>query len=205
MTNPHIHQEVTKPKLLIGEGIDELRFFRALVKFLDLTNIQIEQYGGKDKLSKYLRGLSKRPGYQGLESLGIFRDADKNAKSAFQSVEYYLKATQLPSPSKSGQFAEGKPRVGVFILPDGINPGMLEDVCLASVQSSPEMTCVDQYFHCLRTITQKQPRHLSKARVHAWLSSQIEPDKRLAEAAEAGYWPWESKAFDLIKQFLRGL
>ncbi len=205
MTNPHVPQEITKPKLLIGEGIDELRFFKALLKFLDITHIQVEQYGGKDKLSNYLRGLSKRPGYQELESLAIFRDADQNAQSAFQSVEYYLKATQLASPNKSGKFAEGKPRVGVFILPDGVNPGMLEDVCLAAVQSSKEMTCVDQYFQCLASTTQKQPRHLSKARVHAWLSSQSEPDKRLAEAAAAGYWPWESQAFDSIKQFLRAL
>jgi hypothetical protein len=203
MISPHVPQEITKPKLLIGEGIDELRFFKALLKFLDISHIQVEQYGGKDKLSKYLRGLSKRPGYQGLESLGIFRDADQNAKSAFQSVENYLKATQLPSPSKSGQFADGKPRVGVFILPDGVNPGMLEDVCLAAVQSSKEMRCVDQYFQCLATTT--QPRHLSKARVHVWLASQIEPDKRLAEAAAAGYWPWESQAFDSIKQFLNAL
>lgn len=152
-----------------------------------------------------MHGLPTRPGYQGLESLGIFRDADQNAQSAFQSVEYYLKATQLGSPSQSRQFANEKPRVGVFILPDGVNPGMLEDVCLAAVQSSVEMTCVDQYFQCLATTTQKQPRHLSKARVHAWLSSQIEPDKRLAEAAEAGYWPWESQAFGLIKQFLSAL
>ena len=87
-----------------------------------------------------MRGLSKMPGYQRLKSLGIFRDADQNAKSAFQSVEYYLKASQLASPSKSGQFADGKPRVGIFILPDGVKEGMLEDVCLAAVQSSVEMT-----------------------------------------------------------------
>ncbi|NJO16485.1 MAG: hypothetical protein HC877_12310 [Thioploca sp.] len=43
---------------------------------------------------------------------------------------------------------------------------------------------------------------LHQTKVHAWLSSQNEPDKRLAEAAEAGYWPWESPVFDLLKQFL---
>ncbi len=51
----------------------------------------------------------------------------------------------------------------------------------------------------------RQPKNISKARVHAWLSSQNEPDKRLAEAAEVGYWPWENPAFDLLKLFLKEL
>lgn len=31
------------------------------------------------------------------------------------------------------------------------------------------------------------------------------PDKRLGEAALAGYWDWDSPAFDLLKQFLHQL
>ncbi len=46
---------------------------------------------------------------------------------------------------------------------------------------------------------------MAKARVHAWLASQIEPDKRLGEAAKAGYWPWDSPGFDRLKQFLQAL
>ena len=49
------------------------------------------------------------------------------------------------------------------------------------------------------------PKNISKARVHAWLFSQSEPAKRLAETAEVGYWPWKSPAFDLLKQLLKEL
>lgn len=198
---------LNKTKLLIGEGVDEQRLFTAWLKVLDLSeNIQVEYYEGKNNLSRYLKSLSIRPGYQRLESLGIFRDADTDAKSAFQSVQNALIKARLVCPEHSGLFVEGKPRVGVFILPDGIDNGMLEDVCLAAVKSSPEMECVEQYFQCVtNTVPKKQPKNISKAKIHAWLSSQNEPDKRLAEAAEAGYWPWESPAFDLLKQFLREL
>ncbi len=137
-------QRLDKTKLLIGEGKDEQRLFMALLKVLNLSeSIQVEYYEGKDNLSRYLSSLLKRPGYQCLESLGIFRDADSSAKSAFQSVQDALNKAKLTYPSHSGQFTKEKPRVGIFILPDGISNGMLEDVCLAAVNSSPEMRCVE--------------------------------------------------------------
>ena len=46
------------------------------------------------------------------------------------------------------------------------------------------------------------PNNLSKARVQAFLSSRIEPGKRLGEAAEAGYWPFNNPVFNPIKDFL---
>jgi hypothetical protein len=46
---------------------------------------------------------------------------------------------------------------------------------------------------------------MSKACVHAWLASKERPDKRLGEAAQAGYWPFEHSAFDALSQFLLSL
>ena len=96
----------------------------------------------------------------------------------------------------------GRRRVEVFVLPDGQSAGMLEDLCLRSVQADPGIACVAEYFECIRRDTQRQPIAMSKARVHAWLASQARPDLRLGEAAAQGYWPWENPAFDLIKGFL---
>ena len=52
-------REISKPKLLIGEGWEEVYFFSALLNRLGLNDIQVEQYGGKAKLSPYLRNLVK--------------------------------------------------------------------------------------------------------------------------------------------------
>lgn len=95
--------------------------------------------------------------------------------------------------------------MGVLILPDGHNPGMLEDVCLAAIQTNPEMRCVDEYFKCIRETAKRQPGNLAKARVHAWLASQVQPDLRLGNAAQKGYWPWDNPVFDQIKELLRAL
>jgi len=39
---------ITKEKLLLGEGIEEVRFFNALLAHLGITNVQVDQYGGKN-------------------------------------------------------------------------------------------------------------------------------------------------------------
>ncbi len=123
----------------------------------------------------------------------------------FKSVCDALKSIALAMPGMPGVFVGESPRVGVLILPDGHNPGMLEELCLAAIQIYPDLQCVDEYFKCIHQQAKRQPNNLAKARVHAWLASQVEPDKRLGEAAEIGYLPWDSPAFDLLKKFLQAL
>ncbi len=38
----------SKPKLLLGEGVDEVRFFRTFLGYLGLSDIQVESVGGKN-------------------------------------------------------------------------------------------------------------------------------------------------------------
>ena len=198
-------QALSKPKLLIGEGKEEVDFFTAFLAHLNISDIQVEQYGGKQGLKSYLRTLVVRPGYLDVVSLGITRDADNSAQSAFQSVCNSLNRASLPVPSQPREIVGDNPQVSVMILPDGQNTGMLEDLCLTAVETDPVLQCVDEYFDCVYRTVGREPNNMAKARVHAWLSSQIEPDKRLGEAAKAGYWPWDSPGFDSLKQFLQTL
>jgi len=202
---PATTQSISQPKLLIGEGAEEVRFFNAMLNHLKLDDIRVEEYGGKRKLSRYLQELLVRPSYRDVVSIGITRDADDDASTAFQSVCGVLTNIGLAAPAATEVFVGDRPKVGIFILPDGRNSGMLEDLCLAAIQSYPDVKCVDEYFKCIYERANRQPNNLAKARVHAWLASQVEPDRRLGEAAEVGYWPWDSPAFDSLKQFLRAL
>jgi hypothetical protein len=198
-------RQLTKPRLLIGEGQDEVFFFEALLAHLGIGDVQVEQYGGKGKLSHYLGDFLLRPGRNMVVSLGVTRDADNDVAQAFQSVTGMLAACGLPQPGAPGQIAAGPPRLGVYLLPDNARAGMLEDLCLDAAQPDGAMPCVDAYFHCVQQQSGRQPNNLSKARVHAWLASQIEPDKRLGEAAKSGYWPWNSPAFVSLTKFLTNL
>lgn len=202
---PDKPREITQPKLLIGEGQEEVRFFNAFLKHLDRQDVQVENYSGKYQLRTRLKALLTRPGFSQVVTLCIVRDADNSAASAFQSVCDALRNAGLAVPERPSQMAGGSPEVGVLILPGGERPGMLEDLCLDAVQADFAMLCVDRYFQCLSEKNHRQPNNLAKARVHAWLASQVEPDLRLGEAAEKGYWPWNAPAFGALKTFLLAL
>lgn len=197
--------ELEKPKLLIGEGKDELLIFDALLKHLRIDDIQVEDYGGKNKLPDYLDALVLRPGFATLTSLGVTRDADTDASGAFTSLRNYLSSRKFVTPASSGTIEAGTPNVGIMILPDGLHPGMLEDLFLAALQTDSLIQCIDEYFECVRATKGSLPNLISKARVHAWLATQDPPDMRLGIAAQRGFVDWNSSPFDQLKNFLNAL
>jgi hypothetical protein len=197
--------EIRNSTLLIVEGNEEVRFFGALADKLVLQDVQIMPLGGKTQLRSRLKAVAATPGFSAVTSLGLVRDANGDPAAAFQSVRDALVAAKLPAPKRPIASAGRSPRVTVMILPGEGNPGMLEDLCLRAVKKEPAMLCIDQFFQCLQQQRLPLPRLLSKAKVHAYLSSKPETGKRLGEAAEAGYWPWEDRAFEQVKRFLKQL
>jgi len=176
--------------------------FGLLTDIAGASEIQVGSFNGKTKLQKYLKTFPLLPEFNKLTTLGITRDADNDASAAFQSVQGALREAGLPFPAAPGVFTGGPLRVGVLIIPPG-RPGMLETLCLESVADDGAIVCVDQFFECVKTNAHRKPSNMSKARVHAWLSSQEEPDKRLGEAARQGYWKLDHAAFEPLRDFLR--
>ncbi len=195
--------KIEKTKILVVEGKDEERFFSTLLGTLSLTNIQLMPIGGKSKLAEKLKALRSSPSFDQVVSLGIVRDADTNPPGSFQSVCGALTRAELPVPPSAGVLQGANPATGVLILPDATNPGMLEDLCLASISTYPVMRCIHEYLNCVKSNAHALPSAIAKARVQSFLAVQPEPGKRLGEAAEAGYWPFTQPEFDPIKTFLR--
>jgi hypothetical protein len=198
---------IEKPRLLIGEGEDEVNFFKALLKHLEIDSIQVEQFGGKNQLRVYLMELRRRSGHDILTSVGVTRDADNACTSAFASVSDALKEAQFPVPPGPGQVTRIQGvNAGVFIMPDNVKPGMLEDLCLRSVETiDKSFHCIEQFFDCVKTAANRQPPNMAKARTHAWLATQNEPDRSLGLGAAKGYWPFQETAFQPLIEFIRAL
>lgn len=196
--------EIEQPNLLVVEGKEDLLFFDAIIKHMNLQGIQIIPIGGKQKLQHSLRALVNTPGFYKVGSLGIVRDADSNWNDSFKSVCSALRSAGLPAPKFPLMPANGNPRVAVLILPGSGKPGMLEDLCLEAVMHDPAMKCVKAYFQCLdkQGITVS---NLAKAKIQAFLASRKEAGKRLGEAAQAGYLPLDHDVFEEVRAFLKGL
>jgi len=192
--------EIEQETQLLVEGRDTEVFINALLQHLSLTGVQIHNFGGVEQLPRFLKTFIALPGFrQIVRSLGIIRDAEKGAGSARQSVHDILRSANLPLPDQ-----KGTPRTSFYIFPDNKNPGMLETLCLTSVQDDPAITCIERYMECL----EKQQLLISnpeKAKVQAFLASRPKFVAHLGEAANKGYWQWENAAFAELKQFLERL
>jgi hypothetical protein len=190
---------LVRPKLLLGEGVDEQKVFGALVRHLGLdTEVQVENYGGKSKLAAYLRTLPATDGFNQLATLGVTRDADADATAVRASVDSAIQRAAFPAPLK----------VSVFVSPGDGSPGALEDIICRTLTSDSLWPCVEQLIACRAERGRVWSNHAAdagKAKVEAWLSLQDRPTIRLGEAAEAGLLKFDAAAFAPLVAFLRSL
>jgi hypothetical protein len=137
--------------------------------------------------------------------LAIIRDKDED--DAFASVANIVTKAGLSPPLSHGQFSDGNPRVGIFIMPGVTVDGMmLEDLCLKTVEDDGAMDCVEEFASCVAALPDP-PKNMSKAKVqvfkaHVFLATQPETVDSMGLGAQKGYWNLDSPCLDELKQFL---
>ena len=196
---------IQQPKRVLVEGDDEVRLFGALAKHLGISDLQINQYGGSPKLRSYLKAFQLLDGVENIKSLAVVADADSDRNRAEDRIRGALSAADLPSPSEPLEvLSQDSLCVCYLVVPHEAESGMIEDVCLDSVESDPAIDCVDGYFECIRQTNVPGPKEvrMAKARLHAFLASREEPHLRLGEAADKGIWDFEADAFRPLKDLL---
>ena len=198
-------QIITASHILLGEGKDEVRFFEALGCHIGLRDFQAMDYAGKNNLRPFLSQFPKMRDFAQVASLIVTRDADHDWGNTFASVRDALANAKLPVPSALMEWVGDAPKVSIMLLPENGANGTLEDLCLAAVSEDPAMSCVNEYFSCLQCHSVPSGIWVSKAKVHAFLSSRPEPDCRLGEAAEKRYWYFDHTVYDEVKRLLKEL
>jgi len=204
-----------KSKKILGvEGLDEVNFFDALLKYINIAGVQIYEVGGKGQFKNKLPILKKASGFFNADGspfvthLAVIRD--KNSDDAFESIVGILKKEGFTSPKKHGEFSNDNPKVGVFIMPGKTVKGtMLEDLCLKTVENHPAMKCVEEFASCVSALL-TSPKNVSKAKAHifkaqVFLAAQPEVVDSVGVAAQKKYWDFDSPALNELKQFLGNL
>ncbi len=168
-----------KPGLLLGEGRDEVEFFSALLGEIGIADaVQVLDYGGVSKLASFLSELSRLPGFDGVRTIAITRDADENVASAKTSLEQAIASSPL-----------AKLVAGHFILPNNEDPGALEALWLASMEKSPFAPCVDDFFRCIESRGWSPSQVFAKndkARTQLFIATRDIPNERFGLAAWHG-------------------
>jgi len=165
------------------------------------SDIQIEEAGGIHQFKNKFEDLSKIQGFKSLEVIGIIRDAEKNRMSAFDSICDTVKGFNLKPPSEGKTFSDGKPAIGIFIMPGNSDVGMLENLCLETVINEPAMNCVNSFIECTKTLS-SPPKNIEKARVQAFLAAMPEIRNSLGLGAQKGYWNFSSDKLSDLREFI---
>jgi hypothetical protein len=209
---------ITKPKQLLVEGRTPQLFFAEFLNALHIADIEIHDFGSNEKLSPFLKAFCNRPEFkQIVTGLAIVRDAEfppsapdastnpSSVERAFESVCYSLRTANQQTPSAPALFTEGKPKIGIFILPNCRDDGMLETLCFESVKTDAVIGCIDSFFDCMATATDSRPRNMPKARTFAYLATRDITDPLVGRAAQMKLWPWDSPVFAPLKDFFSQL
>ncbi|MEA1866346.1 MAG: DUF3226 domain-containing protein [Euryarchaeota archaeon] len=197
-------KSIREKTVLAVEGKDEVNFFDALLRYLEITGFEIRDVGGKSRFKDKLPALVKMSGFSDVEALAVIRDADKDANAAFDSVRYVLTKEGLEPPARMNWFSDGNPVIGIFIMPGDSDRGMLEDLCLRTVKDHPAMECVDIFVDCVSELADP-PKTLEKAKTQAFLASMPTIVNSIGLGAQKGYWNFDSSELSDLVSFIDNL
>jgi hypothetical protein len=204
------NKTIHSTSFLAVEGKDEKNFFEALLTYLSIPDVQVEDVGGKDKFKKELFAWSFVENFMKINKLAFIRDAeDKKADSGFLSICDALKSLEVPQPNSIDTvFNQNNKKVGIFIMPNNLNEGMLENLCLESISSDPIEKCINDFINCSAEYLDSS-NHLKynepKSRVQIYLASKTPIVNSLGLGAQKGYWNFKHQCFTKISDFLRNV
>lgn len=185
------------PRRLLVEGRDEQRLIPELIErngiiwgnTRDAAIVDIEEFDGIKNLLK-AGVIEAEIKASGLQQLGILVDADDDPAIRWNSVrDRCLKSfpnipSELPADGLIVENQAGL-RLGVWILPDNQNSGMLESFLCGMVAESGDTI----YQHAVACVTNAKamgapflPVHEEKARIHTWLAWQNPPGRQMHDA-----------------------
>src|SRR5262249_53383464 len=170
-----LSRPITTSAQLLVEGRTPEIFFREMIEHLSLNDqIQVRDFGSINDLTPYLKDFTQLADFiEKVTSLGIIRDAeDKPASDGFANVCASLRTAGIGPPDRIGSVEQKTIKIGIFILPDCQNEGMLETVCLEAVASEVGLLqCVDDYFQCLHAKGVDGPANIIKAKTWTFLAT----------------------------------
>jgi hypothetical protein len=186
-------------KKLLVEGNDDQHVIWALCqKYTVKENFDVVNCEGIDKL---LEQIPPRLKQSGLQTLGIIIDADTNLAARWRTVRNLLSGLGYSIPNeipKSGliHHETGKITIGIWIMPDNVVDGMLEDFIKFLIPEDDELLPVAENTleniesHGLNKYTLI---HRAKALIHSWLAWQEDPGTPMGLAITKRYLTTENE------------
>ena len=205
---------MAKKKLLLVEGTDDFHVVLNLQGdrgFRVLDTAEIEDCKGDDKL---LGSLPTRIKASEDAIIGVLLDADVDIHGRWNAVRSLLTRAgygEVPeNPDPKGTILEPVagtllPRIGIWLMPNNLDPGMLEDFLRTLVPADdPHLPIADSTVNGLPD-RRFSDNHRSKAIMHTWLAWQKEPGKPFGQAITIRFLESNSANADNFCDWLKRL
>jgi Protein of unknown function (DUF3226) len=178
---------------MIVEGPEDAQVLYHLLRYYRLDNqVSIQQKEGIDNLLKSLDVELKR---RSETRLAIIVDADIDIAPRWQALRHrllnagYTVIPSQPDPEGTILKQEGMPSVGIWLMPNNILPGTLEDFARLLILPGDALwpvaeASVQQAIAVERRFPETQ---VMKANMHTWLAWQEEPGKPMGQAITKRY------------------
>ena len=167
------------PKVLFVEGQDDERVVRQLWKRCRGSELsfEIRKMEGTENLIDAITLGIKAPG---RAAIGIVADANDDPGGRWDAISHRLREAEVEPPKTQppdGTILDGRPRVGVWLMPNNQKSGELEDFVQEMIPScDPAWPLAKGYIRDIPTKARKfSAKKRSRAELHAWLATRKEP------------------------------
>lgn len=165
-------------RVLLVEGRDDMHVVLHLSRSsLKMPPFSIREKDGVPALVRSIRGeilVEERT------ALGILVDANDDPNARWQAVVDRIRATGMEPPSSpdpGGTIIAGRPRVGIWMMPDNKSPGELEDFIAEMIPHDDAVWPLSEdYVNGIPEADRKFAEGKTlRAKVNAWLATRSDP------------------------------
>jgi hypothetical protein len=182
----------TRNSLLV-EGSDDEHVFYSLLQHYDIPDqFKIVVADGIEQLKD---GFAAALVSSEIKLLGVVVDADSDLEARWHSLrniliaEGYTTTPTTPYPNGTIVKQPGKMAVGIWLMPDNVVPGMIEDFIKFLVPENDVLWPLAEGIvqKVIETDCKFRPSYRSKAFLHTWLAWQEEPGRPMGQAITKKY------------------
>lgn len=198
----------TLPRLLLVEGPDDKGICVALLKGSNLPDIHVNDRGGYQSLRPTIAAEIK---VSGRTHIGIVVDADDSPECRWDSLADVLRPLGYDVPAAPAAegvvlLAEGLPRLGLWLMPDNVSAGTVEDLIASLISDDDGL--MRRAISAVAGIPVEERlfgHRVRKAEVHTWLAWQEEPGRPMGQAITKTYLDGSAVAAAPFRAWLQNL
>ncbi len=186
------------------EGVDDSNVARHLGNYSDEPNVPafniIDKNGrvigpetnapnrpavgilAKEGFPNLVRAIGPEINAPGRLAVGILADANDDPHARWEAIADRLQRKDIELPTNmapAGTVIDGRPRVGIWLMPDNEAAGELEDFVSRLIpQGDSVWPLAERYIDGIPIGDRKfKASKISRAKIHAWLATRAEPRK----------------------------